>query len=249
MRLHENMKIAELVHENYLLVPVMNRFGIHLGFGDKTVKEVCEEHEIEAGFFMEIINSYNDPKYYPRFDVEDFPLNDAIQYLSNTHKSYLDYRLPDIESIIEEILESCDINKDNIILLRNFFMEYKSELTAHIEREEKVVYPYVSKVFENYRSEQPDAAFLTNMISYSIVDYSNEHDNVEEKLFDLKNIIIKYLPPLKRQFLMNKILFELFRLETDLNDHTMLEEKVLIPMVLIMEEKLKSGVNNQTEGK
>ncbi len=248
MRLHKNMKMADLVHKNYLLVPVMNRFGIHLGFGDKSVKEVCKEHDIDSGFFMEIINSFHEPKYYPQFDLETFPLPLAIRYLSNTHKSYLEQRLPEIEATIGEILETCQINKENILLLRNFFLEYKSELSTHIDREENVVYPYVTKVFENYKSEVIDIEFIQNMISYSIVDYSNEHDNVEEKLYDLKNIIIKYLPPLKRQVLLNKILFELFRLETDLNDHTMLEEKVMIPMVLLMEEKLKIRAKMDSKG-
>jgi regulator of cell morphogenesis and NO signaling len=36
----ENTKMADIIHGNYLLLPVINRFGIRLGFKDKTVKDV-----------------------------------------------------------------------------------------------------------------------------------------------------------------------------------------------------------------
>ena len=35
-------KMIDLISDNYSLLQVMSRFGLSLGFGDKTVKEVCE---------------------------------------------------------------------------------------------------------------------------------------------------------------------------------------------------------------
>jgi hypothetical protein len=39
--------------------------------------------------------------------------------------------------------------------------------------------------------------------------YAQEHDNVDEKLNDLNNILIKYLPPLQNENTVYNILFEL----------------------------------------
>ena len=82
------------------------------------------------------------------------------------------------------------------------------------------------------------ADIVKKIKNYSINDFAIEHDNVEEKLYDLKNIIIKYLPPCKNKTLCARILIELFRLEKDLNAHALLEDKVLIPKVAKMEEIL-----------
>jgi len=76
---------------------------------------------------------------------------------------------------------------------------------------------------------------LSQMESYSINDYEDEHDNVEEKLFDLKNLIIKYLPALENNSTSYKILLELFDLEKDLREHARIEDMILVPKVGAME--------------
>ena len=72
----------------------------------------------------------------------------------------------------------------------------------------------------------------------SIDIYADDHDNVEDKLFDLKNLIIKYLPPADDYTLSNSLLIELFRLEQDLNDHSRIEEKVLVPKMQLIEKQI-----------
>lgn len=74
-----------------------------------------------------------------------------------------------------------------------------------------------------------------------ISNYADDHDNVEDKLFDLKNLVIKYLPPAQDYTLSNTILIELFRLERDLSDHSRIEDKVLVPKVAGIEEKILGG--------
>ena len=40
---YPNMQMSEVVEEHPSLIPVINRFGIRLGLGDKSVKAICEE--------------------------------------------------------------------------------------------------------------------------------------------------------------------------------------------------------------
>ena len=76
------------------------------------------------------------------------------------------------------------------------------------------------------------------MTEYSINDYYDEHDDIEEKLFDLKNILIKYLPQQKESDIINKLLINLFMLEQDINYHSRIEDKVLVPKVAAIEKEL-----------
>ncbi|MBN1951178.1 MAG: LuxR family transcriptional regulator, partial [Bacteroidales bacterium] len=61
-----SMKMAELIHQNYLLLPILNRFDIQLGFKDRTIREVCESEGINTDFFLVIVNSFHDHEYFPQ---------------------------------------------------------------------------------------------------------------------------------------------------------------------------------------
>lgn len=231
--------MADVIHMNYLLLYVIDRFGIKLGFGDQSVEEVCRKHHLDADFVVEIVNSFVDENYIPSSDIDTFPTEQAVEYLRNTHSSYLDVKIPEIESLINEMVQNCSLDKKNVIILNNFFDEYREELESHIKREEDAVFPYVLKITDAFRKKAVTAELINEMKSYSIQDFASEHDNVEEKLYDLKNIIIKYLPPVDNPNLCHKILIELFNLEKDLNDHALLEDRLVVPIVSEKEAYLK----------
>lgn len=231
--------MADVIHLNYLLLQVMTRFDIRLGFGNQTVEEVCRTHKVNVEFFLEIVNSYHDPDYFPDKELQHFKLDLIVNYLKKTHKYYLEEKIPDIEYLILSLIKtSGKENKKRLELLNRFFKEYKEELIDHVDREENIVMPYVQDIEDAYVSGNADENILKKIKSYSIDDFADEHNNVEDKLFDLKNIIIKFLPPAKDITICNNILIELFRLEKDLNNHARIEDKVLIPKVRQMEKAI-----------
>jgi regulator of cell morphogenesis and NO signaling len=240
MNITPDMKMADVLFHNYSLLPVISRFNIKLGFGDKTVSEVCRDSDVNIDFFLEITNSFVDEDYIPQKELNSFPVSLIVKYLKKTHVYYLDEKIPEIEGYIHLVLKEEKSGNDKFKLVESFFTEYKQELTNHINREETNVHPYVLEVETAFLKNKIEKDLYAKIRKYSINDYASEHDNVEEKLFDLKNIIIKYLPPTNSTGLCNTILIELFRLEKDLNAHASLEDKVLIPKVAAMEEELLS---------
>jgi len=234
------MKLADVLFHNYSLLPVISRFNIKLGFGDKTVAEVCSYCGVNIDFFLEITNSFVDEDYIPQKELGSFQVSLIVNYLKKTHLYYLDEKIPEIEQKIEQVFQSEKNLNDKFRLVKNFFSDYKQELTKHINREETIIHPFVLEIESAYLVNKISPELFQKIQNYSISDYASEHDNVEEKLFDLKNIIIKYLPPVSSVALCNSILTDLFRLEKDLNAHASLEDKVLIPKIAAMEEKLIS---------
>ncbi|MBN2746373.1 MAG: hemerythrin domain-containing protein [Bacteroidales bacterium] len=240
MIFNKDIKMADVILSNHHLLSVFTRFGINLGFGDKTIEEVCNENRVNADFFLEIVNAFNEPEYHPENHLQMFPLSLIITYLKNTHSYYLNRKIPEIQALITTLLEE---NKDKRIkeltLINNFFREYHQHLKLHIEREEKVVYPYILKL-EQYTNNPQSLADdeINELRSYAIGRYVEEHDDIEESLLDLKTLMIKYLPPLKNNILCYKILGQLGHLEKDINDHSNLENRILIPRVQFMETKL-----------
>ncbi len=238
MLIDENMRLADIIHHDYTLLPVINRFNMHLGVGDKTIAGLCREKDVNVDFFLVIINTFHDLQYFPTQQLQGFPVHILLNYLKQTHIYYLNQVLPEIEIQVKKMEEMCDIDKETLSLLHNFFIEYRKELSKHIEREETIVYPYVLALEKAIKTGGMSSGFAGKMKKYAITNYKEEHENVEEKLFDLKNLIIKYLPETKNDGYCHYVLRELFGLERDLNNHSRIENLILVPKVEQMEQKL-----------
>lgn len=240
MLIQKEMKLADVIHHDHGLVAVINRFGIYLGFGDKKIDSICQENNVNTEFFLTILNTFHDPQYFPKKHLQSFPASLMIDYLAKTHRYYLEEKIPEIESLISELINKNQQHKGSFVLLKNFFSEYKQELTSHIQREEKRVYPYVVQLEKAIENGHVPETLASQMAEYSITDYEAEHENVEEKLYDLKNIIIKYIPSSANEKMVNNILHEVFALENDLKDHARIEDMILVPKVEAMEYTIKS---------
>ena len=193
MRIEKEVKLAVVIHHDFDLIPVINRFGIQLGFGDGTIEDICKKKKVNTEFFLSIINTYHDPQYFPKKHLLSYPASTLILYLQKAHQYYLEQKIPEIKSLISQLTELAKHDKDNYQLAWDFFDEYHKELLNHIEREENVVYPYVWELEQTIEKGTISDDLLTKLETYSISVYEEDHDDVEEKLYDLKNLIIKYL--------------------------------------------------------
>lgn len=224
----KNMKMADVLLQNHFLLLVLERFEINLGLQDKTISEVCNENNVNHNVFFAIANLHKDINSLTSVNFNDEDIVGIIAYLKKSHEYYITETLPEISQKIKTLCENH--NELVFILIERFFSEYKNEVNNHLKYEEKIVYPYSLSllILNNY----PD--------KYSIAEYKYHHDDIETKLDDLKNLLIKHLPEKNDQKFRRTILFDLFRFEKDLKIHTVIEEKILIPYIENIENKRKS---------
>ncbi len=225
-----SMKMADIIMADQRAMQLMPRFGIDLGFGDKTIKEICRERSIDPDFFLLMVNIFLNPHYFPNKKLKSVDVELLLLYLANAHEYYIGEKIPRLCSLVEQFLKV--LNHPAKIQLQTFFNEYIREVLEHIEYEEKVAFPYIKKLL--LQEENPESNFQ----EYTILEFDERHDNIEEKLSDLKNLLIKYFPPSNDRYLRIDILNELFDLEQDLINHARLEDKVLIPIVQEIEKDI-----------
>jgi regulator of cell morphogenesis and NO signaling len=228
-------KLASVIHANHFLLPVINRFGIKLGFKDKTVEQVCAEQNIDQNFFLAIVNTYTNPGYFPESALISFSPLLIVNYLRKTHQYYFDYFFPEVERRLEKLLGSCQGNCSDLYLIKSFYEKYKDELSKHLREEDEKVFPYVIAITNAVANK---TALTEPYSKYSIKKFEQEHNNVDQKIFDLKNIIIKYLEPSYNVNYGNELLFAIFRFERDLLDHARIEDKILSRQVQNLEKLL-----------
>ena len=221
----ETDKMSDLICENYPMVLVMSRFGIALGFGEESIGEVCRKNQVDAYTFLTVVNFLTEEIQTVTPELcEHLSLDTLVLYLHNAHDYFLDFRLPHIRRKLLDAISSCPT--DVAFVIRNFFDEYATEVDKHMTYEERTVFPYV----HNLQQGKPDT-------KYNITVFSRRHEQIEQKLSNLKNILIKYYPG-TGSYLLNSVLFDLFTTEEDLSSHTRIEDKLFIPAVLHFEKRM-----------
>ncbi|ERI89292.1 hemerythrin HHE cation binding domain protein [Bacteroides pyogenes F0041] len=223
-------KMVDLISDNYSLLQVMSRFGLSLGFGDKTVKEVCESNGVDCKTFLVVINFMAEG--FSRLDgsSDEVSIPSLVHYLRQAHSYFLDFSLP---SIRRKLIEAIDCSQNDIsFLILKFFDEYTQEVRKHMEYEERTVFKYVSALLEGNVSKQ-----------YQISTFSKHHDQVGEKLTELKNIIIKYCPAKANENLLNAVLFDIYACEEGLESHCKVEDYIFVPAILKLERRMRENEN------
>ena len=223
-------KMITLISDNYNILQSLGRFGISLGFGDKTVREVCEEQEVDTFTFLAIVN-YTINGYRNVDSEERFSVPTLLHYLKSSHEYYLNFQLPAIRTQLQEALDM----KDNLArLILKLYDGYAQEIRRHMQYEEKTVFPYVVDLLNNK---------INN--NYDIDTFSKHHGQVDLRLKELKNIIIKYVPTdIRHNNQLTSILYNLYNNEEWLVNHSQVEEDIFIPAIRNLEHRTKqSGIN------
>lgn len=218
-------KMRDLVREHSSLILVMGRFGISLGFGDKTVREVCRAHGVDENTFLEVVNFVSNRKY----SYESLSLPSLIGYLKQAHEYYLVFNLPNIRRKLIEAID-CSGKNELALLILKFYDEYVAEVKKHMEYENEVVFTYVEQLSQGYLNR-----------NFSISTFIGKHAPIEYKLNELKDIIIRYYPE-KNNYLLNAVLLDIILCEQDLSTHCGIEDQLFVPAVKQIEQQLqKSG--------
>ena len=217
-------KMRELVKDNSSLILVMGRFGISLGFGDKTIREVCKIHQVDERTFTEVANFCSGREH--RFEA--ISLQALIEYLKQAHTYYLEFNLPNIRRKLIEALD-CSGGNNIAMLIVRFYDEYVSEVRRHMEHENKTVFVYVEQLLSGFLNK-----------TYSISTFEGKHAQIGNKLKELKDIIIQYYPE-KNNYLLNEVLLNIILCEEDLTQHCKIEDKLFVPAVKALESQLKKS--------
>lgn len=221
---NENSRIADIVLQNYNQVLLLEHFSLPLMVQGKTVKEICSEYGINPSLYLAFVDLFNGEGISSDLDIGKDDAQCLINFLHNCHKFYMEEKVPKIKEYVWKISQTGQTS--GIKLLVDFTEDYVQELAEHFDYEDKTVFPYVLALSKG----EPHKA------AYSITEYKSRHENVDSKLADLKELLIKYLRFNDESHLRRKLLNCLFEMEYDLKIHSHIEDSVLIPLVERLEQ-------------
>lgn len=222
---NENQKIAEIVADNYNQIVLLEHFGIPLVVQEQTVKDICKKYKLSTELFLTFVRLFNNERITHSTHFDENDIHCIILYLTNCHQYYLQEKAPKIVDAVNLIVK----NNQNAgtTLLRKFVDEYIEEITEHFAYENDIVFPYITALAKGEKTGS----------AYSVIEYKHHHSNIDDKLVDIKNLLIKYLPFEDKEHLRRNLLASLFELEYDLKIHSHIEDVILIPLVENYEQK------------
>lgn len=253
-------RMSDLIADDYRLLQVMSRFGLPLGFGDRTVQQVCDLHGVDAPTFLAVANFMQEEDEQVHTDVASLSIPCMMDYLKRAHSYYLDFCLPTIRRMLIEAINS-PANHQVAFLIQKFFDEYVAEVREHMEFEDRHEFHYVNNLMQgNVEAAEritheacPMKALMRKNAEgepvsvYHTGEHSNillftrqhalQHKQIDSKLAELKNIIIKYYPASQENHLLNAVLFNIFISEEDLSLHCRIEDCLFVPAVRLLEKK------------
>lgn len=215
-------KMISLIKDNYDLLQSLGSFGINLGFGDKTVRDICEDNGVDTYTFLAVVNLTING--YSNFENdEQLSVPTLLHYLEASHVYYLDFQLPFIRRELEESIDKTDRLG---MLMMKLFDEYACEIEKHMMFEKKTLFPYVNSLLGGKPAGE-----------YSIETFSKNHEEPAAKLKELKMLIIKYMPgDSRRNNQLMATLHDIYNNEEWLSLHAQVEDKIFVPAIRRLEQ-------------
>lgn len=223
----QKMKMADLIATNYNLILVLQRMGIPLGFGEKSVREVCLSAGVDPDFFLLICNLYTFDAYLP--DIDSLATTDMemlVPYLEASHRYYTSERLPHIEKHVNHIAERIGGRYGEVF--KRFYTDFRTEITEHFKDEENNDFP---KLLSLQKGERVKGLLKLNS--------GKKHTNLVDKLNDVTQIVYKYLPGNVLPEETMELVFDILQLSSDIQKHALIEDKILVPYVKWLERRQK----------
>ncbi|MDR1129478.1 MAG: hemerythrin domain-containing protein [Prevotellaceae bacterium] len=220
-------KLTNVIIEHPNVLNVLEYFNIPLGLGDKTIAEVAKEYCIAPNTLEVVISVYC--RTIPSRILNRTEIHDLLMFLQTSHNNFKLIKIPELKELIENFSREIPVEYGKMLV--DFFDEYVQEIDEHFMYEDKKVFPYIANVLHNRKTKD-----------FKIREFERNHTDIGHKLLDLKNILIKYIPPTIVSGYRKQILNKLINLERDLMYHTQLEDNILVPFVKNMEtniEKIK----------
>lgn len=127
----KNTIFSELLITHSFLIPVVNRFGIRLGVGDKSVATVCKENNINVYFFITILRIYLDEELCHEEDLCLFDVSDIVEYIKTATDHFSQTLIPNIEKHFMPLIAMSDSDNEELRVINKIFGQFKSEFSRY----------------------------------------------------------------------------------------------------------------------
>ncbi|NLJ01529.1 MAG: response regulator transcription factor [Bacteroidales bacterium] len=150
--LNPHSVVAHLLAEHNELIPVLNRFGIRLGVGDKTLQELCDEKHLNVDFILTVLNVYLDKAYIPDASLQLFSVEPIADYFHQTIESYIHDLIPNIEKHLNAFIAVSGSDNEELVMLRDLFLKFKQRMIHQLQKTDSYVDDFPDELLHDLKN-------------------------------------------------------------------------------------------------
>jgi regulator of cell morphogenesis and NO signaling len=240
----KEITVGELAAQDYKKVEVFKKYGVDFCCGGKkTLSKVCKDKGINQEQLEKELHQAEISTRLPSQDYNTWNLDFLADYIVQTHHNYVIKAMPLIFEYSQRVAKVHGAEHPETIEVASIFVKIMGELNRHMMKEENILFPYIKQLSKSNKSEsQPPFGTVQNPIRMM----EHEHDIVGEMMENIRNVTSNYTLPADACNSFRYAYAKLQEFEEDLHQHIHLENNILFPKAIDLENELVGKLAEKT---
>lgn len=229
--------VRDIALEQPASIRVFERFGIdYCCGGRKPLAEACQEHSLEPETVLAAIAEAAGSGREQSAGWTQAKLETVCKHIVETHHAYIRAELPRLEMLAEKVVARHGDTRPELGQIQQLIDEVGEELLQHMNKEEMVLFPYVTKLERNLDSCGPRPLGCFGAVRNPIRVMMAEHDAAGDALSRMRALSGGFTPPEGACPTYRGFYQALSEFEKDLHQHVHLENNILFPRAIELDE-------------
>ncbi|HVO76063.1 MAG TPA: iron-sulfur cluster repair di-iron protein [Ignavibacteriaceae bacterium] len=239
---YSSLTLSQIVTKNYKAAEVFERYGLDFCCrGNKLISDACSEKGLNKEDIFTELKSLQWKGDTKHFNFNEWDLSILTDYIINKHHVYLKKMIPVIAAHTQKVASVHGENHPETIEIAKHFSVVYKDLKQHMMKEEQMLFPFIKYLAgaeqNNSAVEKPFFGTVKNPVRMMEI----EHRNAGDEMFEIRNLSGNYTPPEDACNTYKVCFQELKEFEEDLHQHVHLENNILFPKAVRLEEKMFSS--------
>ena len=232
-----NKTIGEMVADDFRAASVFSANKIDFCCkGNRTLDEVCNQKGLDVYDVLAQLEKATESNN-STIDFNTWELDLLIDYIEKKHHRYVEEKAPILLSFLLKLEQVHGAAHPELFEIKNLFKRTADELTQHMKKEELILFPYIKQMVEAARNKTPLSAPGFGTVANPIAMMMEEHENEGNRFEKIVAISNNYTPPADGCNTY-KVTFQMLQeFESDLHTHIHLENNILFPKAIVLQEK------------
>ena len=208
--------------------------------GNRPLAEACSSAGLDVVTVMEMLSDVARASSLAitARDRQSAPLPELIEHILNAHHVFTKSEINRLEALTEKVIGVHGQNHTELVQAGELFKRLCTDLKPHMFKEEQVLFPYILAMSQADVQNQPRPFAPFGTVNNPVRMMMKEHDTAGQILRELRAVTSDYKVPPDACISYQTLYRALENLETDLHQHIHLENNLLFPKALDLENAL-----------
>ena len=204
--------------------------------GNKNFSEACHNAGANPDTVIKEISALENIENQELSWLNTASLKDLIKHLEETHHVFTRDEIKNLEPLMAKVASKHGENHPELFELQKLFTELGDDLLQHLLKEEQMLFPYVISL-ERVRGTNQILMPPFGTVKNPVRMMSMEHDMAGDILKKMREISADYKIPADVCLSFTALYTHLEAFEKDLHQHIHLENNLLFPQAIKLEEE------------